>query len=620
VSGRLLVAVGGIALLLGAACGSDSPPSAAAPDQPSPEAASTPLPGDATPIPTSPRFPLATPVVPPPTPAPTPTATPAPTPTPRPEDPAERAAALEALRAVPDVARVLDAVEARDGAAILSLFTPDEKYCPDHDPPSEPRPDDPQAPCWNGTTSYEVLGVDIWSTPEGELRVRPFEAPQVVAEVVEAELTLREARAWSYRRYVPGGWALRERYLLLFSTAGPTALVGDFLGTTDSAAANGFAVEIEVGEAQPITNIVPLHRALWRPLVTPEMQLPPAARVSSDNLDPDDLADIPGVTEVVNAVAASELDRLLGLFETRRSGCINPPLPGKEIPELCAHVGYPEDGEYTAIRMYRGTAFSAGESRVRAILEAFFHEPPSILGIWQLVDDRRGALSGVPYYSIAVAAPPVEFHDRGSDAHLATGTGEVDVLWLTVEERDAAPVESFSLWPPRVSIELAYVETRDAMAERLYEAPPAEPGDVVAALPLYPGSLPQDPLYPVYRTSGHGEVARLSDDPVELVSAYLVRELEVLGWEPVAPSVTRRDLVKPGEELERHVIRTDFIKDGLRLVLGAASPTKGARTAYSHSVRLADEYCLTRVTPPGETTAVPLWPELEGTDPASCRE
>lgn len=153
----------------------------------------------------------------------------------------------------------------------------------------------------------------------------------------------------------------------------------------------------------------------------------------------------------MDAVASGDVDALLSLFETQTLNCIHPPLPGKEIPEVCELIGNPPGDRYeSVIDATIGIFFFGSVDRAHLTLGALFGEGTPVLeAAWRVSRQWDGAGEPRERYLLAFAGPAVSVAPRRDTLGYSFGW---DSFLLLVEPRAERPIIWYSLhsadWPP----------------------------------------------------------------------------------------------------------------------------------------------------------------------------
>lgn len=324
---------------------------------------------------------------------------------------AERAEVLRELQAVPGVAEVIAAVEARDASTLVAQMFRHRGYCgwptpaPGTVVPRE-RSHLAKSACFEGEVRFRgirVEGVDVaglWT---------PLAARAMLAQVFRPEhrWSFAGVHVEAYQRLSPTsteGIEPRTRYVVRFESdhAAPLQLpLGD--------------VEVRL-----LTLTIDLVAAdLPQPDAIVELRLDEystdqRARVDIDSRTPAPVVDIsPIVRSRVMAEpelaavlpALSDLDALIEAMGPFEAHCIHPPLPGKETPEICELIGDPPERSYEAVWLDRITLFPIEIARLRRILTPMFATPPALLGAWHADDPTEASRER---YYIALGGPLLE--------------------------------------------------------------------------------------------------------------------------------------------------------------------------------------------------------------------
>ena len=413
-------------------------------DPSSPEAAASP---PAAPV-VETRDPVATPTA-------TATAPPAATASPGPTLAEIRAVALAA------VPEVLEAVESGDVEALLALTFRHLAFCEwplrDADAPIAPEAKHRASNVCNPDVRYWGVQLDGYAFKGGLDLGDGFWTEEALRERLAAAFAvpvrLDSVEVQRYRRaLVDAPPVVRERFTLTFSLLGDTGLEGEDRAD-QVVAVNGLVLEVEAGEELPVTRLAFLHRDAPPSPRLVELE-PPPLRVTAD-VGPSvraTLADIEGVSDIVESVASGDVDALLSLFETQTLNCIHPPLPGKEIPEVCELIGNPPGDRYQDITTVSaaGLVVSSSVARLRFNLAALFDEgAPLLEGAWRAELRWYDIAETRERYLLAFAGPAVSVAPRRDTLGYPFGW---DSFLLLVEPRAERPIIWYSLhnadWPP----------------------------------------------------------------------------------------------------------------------------------------------------------------------------
>ena len=369
-----------------------------------------------------------------------------------------------ALMGAPEV---LEAVERGDVEALLGLTFRHLGFCGwplrDADAPIAPEDAYRASNACNPDVTYRGIefggysfvgglevGGGLWT--EDALRRLLRSAFGVYSEQRSVEARLRDVEVLRYRRVLADGTVVdQERYTLAFEFIGATGIDGEDRAR-QLVAVNGIAFEVESGENLPITRLAFLHRGgPFSPRLTEHAPSPPRVREDVGPSVRATLADINGVSDVVEAVASGDVDALLALFETQTLNCAHPPLPGKEIPEVCELIGSPPGDRYeSVIDTMSGLLNFVSVDRARFILGALFDEGAPVLeSAWRAEREWHDTAEPRERYLLAFAGPAVSVAPRRDTLGYSFGW---DSFLLLVEPRAERPIIWYSLhnadWPP----------------------------------------------------------------------------------------------------------------------------------------------------------------------------
>lgn len=402
-----------------------------------------------------------------------PTAIPTATPVPRlardpltAEERGLQAALNAALLKIPAVAQVLAPIADGDAVALTSLIRPQVRYCEwfpdDYEPPPITEANAHIARCPESETSY-----DAWPVELQRDATRRFSPPatwnrsgteELLEIVLSADVDVRSASVERYRRVLPNGQiTLADRYLVTFAL-GPT----DISGPSASLPAGGpaaFRIQIEAGDPRPIDGVEFLVGPAPRLTATVSSTGPPSQR--------DDMAgaatlaainEIPAAAAVVSAFTAGDLEETLALFNWTERGCISPPLPGKEIPEVCDGLDLPPGSSYLANETDFGTIFPASKQRIEWWLSGLIAgDTPVVAAAWRIEGPWSGAEADERIV-ISFVTEPVSFIER--DGQLAYWGDYLDGVWLHVDSGAQHPITFTSFFGDAQS---------DAQGQRAFE-------------------------------------------------------------------------------------------------------------------------------------------------------
>jgi hypothetical protein len=346
------------------------------------------------------------------TPTPTPATTPLTTATADTQR-AERAEVLAEQHDIPGVAPVLVAIEARDASTLVAQMYRHRGYCESPLPsagtvvPAD-RAHLASAACYRGEVRYRGVRVEgvaggLWSP----LATRALleEAFRPGNSWAFAGVTIEE-----YQTVTDAGVENRVRYLLRVASERTVAL--QLPGDDIPAGLLTFTIDLDANSAPQPDAIVELR--------LDERSTDQRVRVDIDSRTPAPLADVsPSVRARLEATpelaavlpALEDLDALIAALGPFEAQCLNPPLPGKERPELCEDVGSPPDGTYEAVTLQLGVSFPIAVDRFRATLAPLFeHASPPIVGAWR-IDPFHGDGGA---YRVALGGPLLS--ETGRDA------------------------------------------------------------------------------------------------------------------------------------------------------------------------------------------------------------
>lgn len=353
---------------------------------------------------------------------------------------AQREELEQEMRAVPGVAEVLEAIEGDDAAALTALFLPQVGYCPrvsdDYEPAAH------LARCTEGDTTYLAwaVGTNPWrgSAFSAVATWNQNSTAELLDDALTAGIELRTASLHRYRRALPdGGLVVGERYLLTFAL-GPNELHHHPAWRATSEPAT-LRFQVESGETFPIDGVDFLPRDAPRPSAVKVTSEPGAARLdASDTRVVEALEQTPIAHEVVEAFTSGDLDAALALFHWQETNCISPPLPGKEIPEVCDGLDLPPGSTYRSVYADFGTLFPASEQRIRWWLSGLFaRDRPVVAAAWQ-IDGPWFDGGSNQRIAIAFVSEPVSLIRR--DGQMSYWGDALDGIWVFVDPVAKTPI------------------------------------------------------------------------------------------------------------------------------------------------------------------------------------
>ena len=358
----------------------------------------------------------------------------------------------DSLLDLPSVAQALAPILGGDAATLTSLIRPQVRYCEwtpeDYEPPPVTEANAHLARCPEDETKYEAWPVTLW-----RFAGRPFSpsptwtrsgAEELLDIVLAADIEIRAASVEQYRRVLSNGQiTLSDRYLITFAL-GPTDISRWFSSLPPGGPA-AFRIQIEAGDPLPIDGIEFLLGKAPRPTaLVRTIGLLPSRIDDADDATLAAIREIPVTAAVVDTFTAGDLEATLAMFDWAESGCISPPLPGKEIPEVCDALDLPRGSSYQAIGAEFGTLFPASKQRVEWWMSGLIASDTLVVAAaWRIEGPWLGSETS-ERIAISFVSKPVSFIERDGD--LAYWGDYLDGVWLFVDPGAEHPIDFVSFF------------------------------------------------------------------------------------------------------------------------------------------------------------------------------